>query len=57
MALDEGEEEQFYKRFLPIADRVFVEQIVPIWKEALRAQIKKFALPTPEILKPALLYE
>lgn len=33
MALDEGEEEQFYKRFLPIADRAFIERIVPIWKE------------------------
>lgn len=33
VALDEGEEEQFYERFLPIADRAFIEQIVPIWKE------------------------
>lgn len=33
VALEEGEEEQFYKRFLPIADRVFIEQIVPIWKK------------------------
>lgn len=46
MALDEGEEEQFYKRFLPIADRVFVEQIVPIWKETeffmeQEAEVKK----------------
>ena len=33
VALEDGEEEQFYKRFLPVADRVFIEQIVPIWKE------------------------
>lgn len=30
-ALEEGEEEQFYELFEPIADRVFVEQIIPIW--------------------------
>lgn len=33
VALEEGEEEQFYEQFLPIADRVFIEQVVPIWKE------------------------
>ena len=27
-----GEEALFYEKFLPIADRVFVEKIVPIWK-------------------------
>lgn len=32
-ALEQGEEEAFYERFLPIADRVFVEKVVPIWKE------------------------
>ena len=32
VALEPGEEELFYERFLPIADRVFVEKIVPIWK-------------------------
>ncbi|MBQ8799833.1 MAG: radical SAM protein [Lachnospiraceae bacterium] len=32
MALEQGEEELFYEKFLPIADRVFVEKIVPIWK-------------------------
>lgn len=30
-ALEEGEEELFYELFEPIADRVFVEQIIPIW--------------------------
>lgn len=30
-ALEEGEEERFYELFEPIADRVFVEQIIPIW--------------------------
>lgn len=32
VALEQGEEALFYERFLPIADRVFVEKIVPIWK-------------------------
>lgn len=32
VALKEGEEEDFYRLFSPIADRVFVENIVPIWK-------------------------
>lgn len=32
-ALDEGEEEMFYDMFSPIADRVFVEKVTPIWKE------------------------
>lgn len=32
VALKQGEEELFYEKFLPIADRVFVEKIVPIWK-------------------------
>lgn len=32
VALEAGEEEMFYERFLPIADRAFVEKIVPIWK-------------------------
>ena len=32
-ALDAGEEERFYEMFTPIADRVFVERIVPIWKD------------------------
>lgn len=31
-ALDEGEEKKFYDTFLPIADRVFIEKVVPIWK-------------------------
>ncbi|SHE95398.1 radical SAM protein [Schwartzia succinivorans] len=31
-ALCEGEEQEFYDMFTPIADRVFIEQIVPIWK-------------------------
>lgn len=32
VALESGEEELFYEKFLSIADRVFVEKIVPIWK-------------------------
>lgn len=32
-ALQEGEAEKFYEIFSPIADRVFVEQIVPIWED------------------------
>ena len=32
VALEQGEEQLFYEKFLPIADRVFVEKIVPIWK-------------------------
>ncbi|MDD6035830.1 MAG: radical SAM protein [Lachnospiraceae bacterium] len=32
VALEQGEEELFYAKFLPIADRVFVEKTVPIWK-------------------------
>lgn len=32
VALDEGEEELFFELFSPISDRVFVENIVPIWK-------------------------
>lgn len=32
VALDVGEEEMFYQKFLPVADRAFVEKIVPIWK-------------------------
>ena len=32
VALEQGEEELFYEKYLPIADRVFVEKIVPIWK-------------------------
>ncbi len=32
-ALDENEDELFYEKFSPIADRVFIERIVPIWKD------------------------
>lgn len=32
-ALKEGEEEKFYEMYRPIADQVYVEQIVPIWKD------------------------
>ena len=32
VALDEGEDKIFYQSFAPIADRVFIEQEVPIWK-------------------------
>lgn len=30
-ALDEGEDELFYEKFDPIADKVFIEKVVPIW--------------------------
>lgn len=33
VALDEGEEDRFYEMFAPIGDRVFVEKVVPIWKD------------------------
>lgn len=33
LALNEGEEEEFYKQYAPIGDRVYVEQMVPIWKD------------------------
>lgn len=33
VALEAGEEKLFYEKFSPIADRVFVEKIVPIWKD------------------------
>lgn len=32
VALEKGEEDCFYRRFLPIGDRVFIEKKVPIWK-------------------------
>lgn len=32
-ALDQGEEDKFYEMFSPIADRVFIEKVTPIWKE------------------------
>lgn len=32
-ALNKGEEEKFYDMFSPIADRVFIEKVMPIWKE------------------------
>lgn len=32
VALEKGEENEFYERFLPIGDRAFIEQSVPIWK-------------------------
>ena len=33
VALNEGEEDKFYELFSPIGDRVFVEKMVPIWKD------------------------
>lgn len=33
IALNKGEEKLFYERFSPIADRVFVEKVIHIWKE------------------------
>ena len=32
VAMNNGEEENFYKKFCPIGDRVFIEREVPIWK-------------------------
>lgn len=32
-ALKNGEENRFYEMFTPIGDRVYVEKIVPIWKD------------------------
>lgn len=32
-ALEENEAEQFYEKYQCISDRVFIEQIVPIWKD------------------------
>lgn len=42
-ALEQGEEEAFYEKFLPVADRVFVEKVVPIWKdtEASKKQLQE----------------
>lgn len=40
-ALEENEEKKFYEIYSPIADRVFVEQIVPIWKDVEIQSIKK----------------
>lgn len=33
VALNENEEDKFYEMYGPISDRVFVERIVPIWKD------------------------
>lgn len=33
IALANGEEETFYKLFTPIGDRVYIEKVVPIWKD------------------------
>ena len=32
-ALQDGEKDEFYEVFSPIADRVFIERIVPIWED------------------------
>lgn len=32
VALKKGEKDKFYEMFQPISDRVFIEQIVPIWE-------------------------
>ena len=32
-ALEEGEEQLFYEKFAPVADRVYVETVVPLWGE------------------------
>lgn len=33
VALNDGEEDKFYEMFSPISDRVYVEKMVPIWKD------------------------
>lgn len=40
VALEEGEDESFYQLFSPIADRVFIEKMVPIWKDVDFEKIK-----------------
>ena len=40
-ALNEGEEESFYDMFSPIADRVFIEKVTPIWKEKEYSHLEK----------------
>ena len=41
-ALVEGEEQKFYDMFLPIADRVFIEQIIPLWNNVNSVGANKF---------------
>lgn len=41
VALDEGDEQKFYEMFSPIADRVYVEKMVPIWKDIDLSAISK----------------
>lgn len=40
-ALSEGEDEKFYDMFSPIADRVFIEKVTPIWKEKDYSNLEK----------------
>lgn len=44
VALDEGEEDLFYQMYSPIADRVFVEKIVPIWKGVDTKNVKNITM-------------
>lgn len=40
-ALKKGEEDKFYDMFMPIADRVFIEKVTPIWKEKDYSNLEK----------------
>lgn len=40
-ALEPGEEELFYEKYRPIADRVYVEKVVPIWKDSQKDDKEK----------------
>jgi radical SAM protein with 4Fe4S-binding SPASM domain len=41
VALDEDDEQKFYEMFSPIADRVYVEKMVPIWKDVDLSSVSK----------------
>lgn len=41
VALEPGEEELFYEKYRPIADRVYVEKVVPIWKDSQKDDKEK----------------
>lgn len=40
-ALQKGEEDKFYDMFCPIADRVFIEKVTPIWKKKDFSNLKR----------------
>lgn len=41
IALENGEEEKFYEMFSAIGDRVYIEKVVPIWKDIEMSRVKK----------------